>query len=794
MYSKALTSIQLLFLFTFGMSPFMAECQELKQLLYGLVMDADSHQPVPGANVICETCSPVKGVSTDSAGYFRMSLPVDRQTISVSHIAYATVEIKDIQVTTGKAVSLNIEMHEQVIQTGDISVRGTYNRWINPMATVSVRSLRSQDAARYASGYFDPSRMVANFAGVASGNNDDKNEIIIRGNSPRGILWRLEGIEIPNPNHFANGQGASSGGYTAITTDVLSSFDFFTGSFPAEYGNALSGVMDLNLRNGNPEKREHTVMLSVLGTELSAEGPFSKNSGNSYLACFRYADFSYLKLLNIYDEGETSIIPKTRDWAFRTTFNLKKAGSLSLFTLGGVSAVGDKADVNNNDPEIPFDGDEYTEDRKMTISGIKYLVNLPDNRTYIRSTLAYTWELTSDQDANVDTTQKRTVTYYDSFRYPAIRFATLLNHKINQIHSVRAGLNYNYIFGDMFAKRYLGKSMYDTLVSSHTGGWYGGTWLQWKYKSGKLLETNAGLHILWSGINSEVVIEPRFGLILWLSPKSSVTLGSGFHSRLDPLSIYHYRVKVNKKKRDTLNSGLRTTKAFHITAGINYSLNPDLHLNVEAYYQYLFNVPINEIEFGQFSILNQAEGLPDVLLANHGKGKNAGVECTLEKSFSNNYYLLGTASLFNSKYKAPDKKWYNTYYNTNFVYNLQAGKEFPLGKLHEHVPGIRIRANYRGGLRYTPVNMPYSLKYKKIIYEISETYGKRMPDYKRLDMGVTWRINRPKYAVTFMADVQNVTDMRNVLRRKFSYQNKSVVTIDSKSIGMVPILSVRAEF
>jgi hypothetical protein len=491
--------------------------QVLQQIIYGTVIDADSHHPVAGANVVCESCSPVKGISTDSAGCYKMSIPVGRHTVSVSHIAFGSIRINDIQITSGKAVPLNFEMHEQIIQTGDIAVQGSYNRWINPMATVSVRSLRSQDASRYAAGYFDPLRMVANFAGVASGNSNENNEIIIRGNSPRGILWRLEGIEIPNPNHFANGQGSTSGGYTAITTDVLSSFDFFTGSFPAEYGNALSGVMDLNLRNGNTEKREHTIMLSVLGTELSAEGPFRKNPGNSYLACFRYGDFSYLKYLHIYDEDELSIIPKTKDWVFKTTFNLKRAGTLSLFTLGGMSAVGDKAGVNTNGSETTYDADEYKEDRQMTISGIKHLVNLPNNRTYIRSTLAYTWELTSDEDASIDTTQKRTITYYDSFRYPAIRLASLLNHKINPLHSIRAGLDYNYISGNMFAKRYLGKSLYDTLVDTHGGGGYGGAWLQWKYKSGKVLETNAGMHVFWSGITREVVLEPRLGMIISLS-------------------------------------------------------------------------------------------------------------------------------------------------------------------------------------------------------------------------------------------------------------------------------------
>lgn len=770
------------------------QAQELTQVVFGEVRDSDSHQPIPGANVVCESCHPVKGISTDTAGIFRLTVPLGRHTFSISHIAYTLVNLKDIQVTSGKSVMLNVDLHEQVIQTDDISIKGSYNRWINPMATVSVRSLRSQDAVRYASGYFDPSRMVANFAGVNCGSEDDNNEIIIRGNSPRGILWRLEGVEIPNPNHFANGQGSTSGGYTAITTDVLSSFDFFTGSFPAEYGNALSGVMDLSLRNGNPNQHEHSVMLSVLGTELTSEGPFRKNSGNTYLACFRYGDFSYLDWLHLLDQGEMNLIPKTKDWAFRTNFNLGSAGTLSLFTLGGISRVGDRADVTAITAGLPADNDEYTEDRRMTITGIKHVVNLPDNRTWIRSTLAYTWEHNSDEDAKVETTGSRTITYFDKYRYPALRFSALLNHKFNPRHSFRGGLNANYISGEMFAKRHLGKLQYDTLLNANTGGWYGGAWIQWKYKSSRWLETNTGLHLMISGITGEIVPEPRLGMIFRTSPKSSVTLGTGFHSRHEPLSIYNYRVKITKKLRDTRNSDLKTTKAFHLTSGFNYFIGENLHLNLEAYYQYLYDVPVNELAFGQFSILNQAEGLPDVRLDNKGKGKNYGLEFTIEKSFSGNYYFLGTASLFNSFYKAPDKKWYNTFYNTNFVYNIQAGKEFPFGKQKQQVPGIRMRANYRGGLRYTPVDEPYSLRYKKLVYQADRTYGERLPDFKRFDLGITWKINRPGFAVTFMCDIQNAGNTRNILRRRFSYENKAVVTRDFQSIGMVPVLAVKAEF
>ena len=768
--------------------------QPFRQTIYGRVVDSESHIPVQSASVVCETCKPVRGTVTDSSGYYKLEVPVGRHNFMVAHLAYQPALMKEILAGTGKAVNLNIELHERIFQTGDVSVKGSYNRWINPMATVSVRSLRSQDAARYAAGYFDPSRMVTNFAGVAVSNSDDKNEIIVRGNSPRGLLWRLEGIEIPNPNHFANGQGATGGSYTSITTNVLSTFDFFTGSFPAEYGNALSGVMDLNLRNGSTEKPEYSAMLSVIGTELSAEGPVRRLPGSSYLADVRVADFSYLKTIGIYSEEDASIIPKTKDWILKANIRTHKAGTFGFFTLGGSSSVGDRVSPDQSNIVNGGDDDEYFEKRNMAIAGIRHLIDFSDNNSFVRSTFAYTREITSDEDSDVDSLLRKTQTYRDRFEYQAFRFASVYSHKFNSRNSIRAGISGNYIFGEMFARRLSTAMMYDTLVNDLGSGFYSGAWTQWKYKSPGNLETNTGVHITWSGITRELLFEPRFGLSLRLSDRNSFNAGTGIHSRLDPLSIYNYRVKITPTIRTKANKELKMSKAFHLTTGFNLFFNENLQLNVEGYFQYLFDVPIRDSRSGQYSILNSSEGLPDFKLANNGKGKNTGLEITLEKSFSDNFYFLTTASLFNSKYKAPDGYWYNTYYNSNYVFNLQAGKEIPMGRYRQNVLGIRVRGLYRGGFRYTPVRISSSLKNKRVVYETWDTYDEQLPDFKRLDMGLTFRVNKSRVAWIILCDVQNAMGTRNILRRKFEYRNSSIVTSSSKSLGAIPIVSLRFEF
>jgi hypothetical protein len=305
---------------------------------------------------------------------------------------------------------------------------------------------------------------------------------------------------------------------------------------------------------------------------------------------------------------------------------------------------------------------------------------------------------------------------------------------------------------------------------------------------------NTGLHIFHSGITSQVIVEPRWGLILRMSQNQSINFGLGFHSRLEPLSVYHSRTKVSGTLREERNIDLEATRAFHLTGGYSRSFDDNLSFLFEAYYQYLWDVPGKSGNTGQSSVINSIGGISDVILANNVKGKNSGVEMTLEKSFSNQYYYLATASLFSSKYLAPDGFWYNTYFNTSYVFNLIGGKEFQVGRYRQNTFGLKLRGNYRGGFRYTPIDVAASLKNKRVVYQTRNTYGERLPDFNRVDVGFSYRINKERHAWILLADVQNVLNTRNVLRRKFTYSNKQVIAADSKGIGMIPVLTVRAEF
>src|SRR5690606_39440450 len=180
--------------------------------------------------------------------------------------------------------------------------------------------------SRMAGGINDPARMVTSFPGVAGDPGGD-NMIIVRGNSPKGVLWRLEGMEIPNPNHFAD-DGATGGPINVLNSDMIDDSDFYTGAFAAEYGNVTSAVFDMKLRDGNDRKREYTLKAGVLGTDLTAEGPIPGVLVGSFLINFRYSVFTPLDQAGIVAcQG----VPLYTDDAFKLTLPAGKEGTVELF-------------------------------------------------------------------------------------------------------------------------------------------------------------------------------------------------------------------------------------------------------------------------------------------------------------------------------------------------------------------------------------------------------------------------------------------------------------------------------
>jgi hypothetical protein len=336
--------------------------------------------------------------------------------------------------------------------------------------------------------------------------------------------------------------------------------------------------------------------------------------------------------------------------------------------------------------------------------------------------------------------------------------------------------------------------LFDSLVSPYSEGSMFQAYTQWRHRLSSTLEVNLGLNVLESSSNRKLSIEPRLGIRWQITPGNSFIAGFGSHSRSESLAVYNALVKNSAGERSALNSGMDLSKAQHWVAGFDLSLTTDIRLRIEGYIQYLFNIPIVNNINSQYSTINSGERLPDAILENAGTGMNNGLELTIEKAFSKNYYFLVTASLFDSWYKAGDHHRYNTYYNTAKVSNILVGKDFYVGKSKRNSIGINTKYVLRGGYRYTPVDEEKSLKSKRIIYNTRATYENQLPSFMRLDAGINFRKNHSHYSWIIMLDIQNVTNRKNVFRRRFNFVNGQVVSTDVLSLGIIPVFNFRVEF
>jgi len=770
--------------------------QKPTQVLKGVVIDKETQNPLSGTNVIILNSSPSIGTITNASGKFRLSVETGRVSIKFSFLGYEDVVINDVLIGSGKEVDLNIEMLEKIIQTKEVVINGSKrnNAALNQMASISTQTIRTDDALRYAGGFYDPSRIVNAFAGVATANSDESNDIVIRGNSSRGLLWRLEGIEIPNPNHFSDGQGGSGGAYSAISSNVISNFDFFTGAFPAEYGNAVSGVIDLNLRKGNSEKHEFAFQTGMIGAEFSGEGPLKKESGASFLLDARYANFSILNSLKLIDLGSTNYAPRSTDMVFNINLPNEKRGTLNIFGFYGSSAYGKLAIHNPSAWWTSEDRWEEMQTQGSVVLGIKHLYTIPSGSGYVRSVAAYTYFYDNYSEGYVDSSFIRTNNNYHNYRYPALRLSILLNEKLSPKITIRTGINLNYLGARMDDLNLNAKGFYDTLVYPKGSGLLCQFYAQVKSRISENFEINSGVHILSFSVNGDKSIEPRAGFRWQFAPGLYFNTGVGLHSRAESFTVYYSRIKNSSGMFDTDNKDLGYSKSFQFVSGIDIAISENSSLRVEAYNQHLFEIPIVYKSTSTYSAINSSEALPLSDLSNKGLGFNRGIELTLEKSYTRNYYYLFTLSLLNSKFMPGDGQWYNTYYNTNYVSNLLAGKDFYFGKNKRNSIGINAKYLIRGGYRYTPVDMLKSIKSKKIIYNTGQTYGAQLPEFVRIDSGLSFRKNMPGFSWIIMLDVQNLTDRKNVFSKKFSYLPGQIITNNEYSIGAVPVFDFRIEF
>ncbi len=779
----------------------------------GTVLDAEAHYPLINATVQLKT---VEGavVATDLDGRFEFQgVPVGRHLVVASFMGYESRVMDGVVVNSGRPVILEVKMQESVIAIQAAEVTATQQGEVmNEMATVSARAFTVEETDRYAGSRGDPARMASNFAGV-QGADDSRNDIVVRGNSPSGVLWRLEGVDIPNPNHFSI-PGTGGGPVAILNNKVLANSDFFTAAFPAEFGNSTSAVFDLKMRNGSQARPVSSVQFGFLGAELMLEGPLNREKRSSYLVNYRYSSAAIFSAVGI-DIG-TSAVPKYQDGSFRLFFPQSNGGALALWGIGGVSNV-DILISEQVKPERNLYGDNDRDQyfgSGMGILGATYTRPL-NEQTYMKATIAAS---RSYQDSEHDLVYRHlsaeseeyvldSLADYMGYQFINDRLsaAVHVNRKLSRNASLRYGLNVDGMFWNFQ------DSIRVELDSSDALGGWSQRWdaqlqtalvqpfIQWKYRPNERITVTAGWHAAYHSLSGDVsIFEPRLGMQYKANDRTVFSAGAGLHSQTQASYLYASTTGTDAAGNLIMpNQQMKMTRSLHTVLGMSRQLSSNWSLKMEAYYQELSNIPV-EIQSSSFSLINSGAGFsrffPDSLV-NEGTGRNFGVEATVARAFRDGWFMMLTGSLFDSKYAGSDGVERNTDFNGQYAWNALASRDWKFNEQWRLVTGLKF--TMAGGRWYGYADAEASADAREVVFLDEDFNSRQFDPYMRLDFKTNMTWNRPESTHELGIDFVNVTGRQNVLKLTYAPDESNDPDDNIREeyqLGFLPIFFYRVDF
>ena len=808
---KRILSILVVLIFTLQ----LGFCQNLTQTIRGQIKDIDSQLPLVGVTIMILDSDPIIGTSTNELGQFKLeNVPIGRINLRCSYLGYDPVFLNSIVVGTGKEIVLNVGMEESSVKMNEVVVVANKNKGetLNEMTLVSARSISAEETDRYAGGFNDPSRILSSFAGVTTG-HDGGNEIIVRGNSPKYIQWRLEGIEITNPNHFGDQSGVG-GSISALNNNLLATSDFHSGAFSPEFGDALSGIYDIRMRSGNNEKFESVFGFGLLGTDFTFEGPINKSKGSSFLVNYRYSTASIINALGLL--GDINGIPKFQDAAFKVNLPSKKYGTFSFFGLAGLSSLLFE-DVTPALWETPGTiGPNQREDFKKKANllnlGFNHTISLND-QSYFKTSLSFSNEGNEDlifekevlptfdlegkfvEDSLIAVQEN----YKGDLRKNSYRASFTYNRKINAKNKLQIGSKY--IFQDF-------KNQQSQLDDSETRLFLVdfneniGTirnYISWKYKPLQKMTIVGGIHNMNVLYNKKSTIEPRLAVSFALSERSSINGGYGLHSSME--SVHHYFARIPQNDGTYLepNKDLGLLKSHHYILGFQHRFANGQRFKIESYYQDLFNLPVENDRNSFYATLNEGLEFNYVDLVNQGSGKNYGVEITFEKYFKNRFYYQLNATFYKSKYTALDQVERNTRYDGGYLFNGLFGVEFEkMGKRNNQTLALNAKLFWGGGKKIIPLlrdnngNLAVDAE-QNMFWDYDKAYQDKIEDIYLVVLSASYKWNLKRTAHEIYLTLDNLTNSKGRISEYYDEREPNSIGY-VKQFGFFPNLLYRFYF
>ena len=667
-----------------------AQTNQAVQTIRGQVCDVASGEPMIGVTITVENGSTMATVSDLDGNFEIKNVPVGRHSVRASYIGYEPVLLKEQLVSSGKELVLTLRMRESISELGEVVIKPRVNKQqpLNEMAQVGARMFSVEEASRYAGGMADPARTASMFAGVATGGAT--NGISIHGNSPQMLQWRVEGVEVPNPNHFAEITEAGGGVFTSLNGTVLANSDFLTGAMPAEFGNALSGAFDMKMRVGNNTKYEHAVQVGTLGVDFASEGPLGKNTKASYLVNYRYSFLEIAKKLHAINmENETL---DYQDLSFKLNMPTSKAGTFAVWFTGLIDNYESKA-PDPSEWETLWDSNDSWSRQRSCALGLNHTYRFKTGGT-LHSSLAFTGAYRKLGVDDYDELMNLMPDMLGRNSQWNVIISTQHQHKFSSRYTMQNGFEHQHLDFQTWLDyiKVVGGPLYRIYESE------GNTGLTRLYTNHKValssrLSAVAGVNVMWFNLNNQWLVEPRVSFQYKTSPSSTISVAYALNSRKESTDTYFVTGGYNED--------LGLTRSHHISASFAQRLGENAMLKIEPYWQWLFDVPVEQGT--TYSILNHNLFYQDRALVNEGAGRNYGIDLTLERYLKDGLYGMITATLFKSEYRDAQGQWHHTRHDRGYITNILGGKEWMVGKGRKNVFGLNGRLTMMGGDRYTPM-------------------------------------------------------------------------------------------
>ena len=763
--------------------------QSFTQTVRGLITDQLNGQPVEGATLsISQPSGESKGVSNEYGTFRIENVRVGRHVLTVDHPEFQTYTIHDLVIDAGKEKVLRIQLDIRQFTSEEVEISSS----TSGPEKIGERVFTVEQSQRYAATYYDPARLATSFPGVTT-TSDESNNIVVRGNSPNGILWRMEGADIVNPNHLTNAGTftdrltQNGGGTIILSTQLLANSRFLKGPFSSQYGNALSGVFDIRLRPGNNEQYEFTFQPSLIGVDIAAEGPFSKAQKGSFLVNYRYSTVGLFNLIGL------EVTPEDisyQDLAFNLTFPTERAGTFTFFGMGGLSFTrfdAPRQDSLINEQRDRFDVDFFS---NMGAMGLTHKLVIGTRSFWQTTLIASGIESQRHSDLVEDNFETRPIES-DALKQTKLSLSSSLTHKLGNQISLREGIFITQLGFDLQGSLFTSDTppVENNIAAAIGNAQLIQPFVDLRMPLNNKLQLNLGLHSMFFSLNGSKSLEPRARLSFRPHPKHYVSIAYGLHSQLQLLGTYF---TVNNQA--LVNEDLDFTKAHQFVFNYTWQLNPTVKLAIEPYYQALYNVPVSTDPNSSFSAINLLEGRVLEPLVNEGTGENYGIELSAEKTITQDYYFLLSSSFYESKYTGADGIKRDTRFNGNYMLNATLGREFSrVTKKNKHkVWGVNLRAVYQGGFRTTPIDELASLEQQRTVFDESRAFSEKLKDYFRLDLRLSAKRNKEKYTRTFALDILNLTNRENIAFQRYDWVQKQVV--NKYNLGLFPLMSYRLEF